>query len=127
MSDRLLGRLKEEREKGDARILGSGDFVTETLEQTEVKLEKKYLPKRPIGELVEGVAGKLGVKPELIYSGNKQRRYSEARSLVAFLAVEEVGHPAADVARFLGLTRMGVQKAVMRGSELQNRNLIFEN
>jgi len=49
------------------------------------------------------------------------------RSLVAFLAVEEVGHPAADVARFLGLTRMGVQKAVMRGSELQNRNLIFEN
>jgi len=27
----------------------------------------------------------------------------------------------------LGLTRMGVQKAVMRGSELQNRNLIFEN
>ncbi|MCD6304776.1 MAG: transposase, partial [Deltaproteobacteria bacterium] len=103
----LLGRLKEEREKGDARILGSGDFVTETLEQTEVKLEKKYLPKRPIEELVEGVAGKLGVKPEVICSGNKQRRYSEARSLVAFLAVEEVGHPAADVARFLGLTRMG--------------------
>jgi len=25
----LLGRKKEEREKGDARILGSGDFVEE--------------------------------------------------------------------------------------------------
>ena len=135
----LLGRKGEERpaclalrsiagrEKRDARILGSGDFVTETLEKTEVKLEKKYLPKRPIEELVEAVAGKLGVKPDLICSGNKQRRYAEARSLVAFLAVEEVGHPAADVARFLGVTRMGVQKAVMRGSELQNRNPLFEN
>jgi len=123
----LLGRSKEEREKGDARILGSGDFVSETLQQAEVKFEKKYLPKRPIEELIEIVAGKLGLKPELICSGNKQRRYSEARSLVAFLAVEEVGHPAADVARFLGVTRMGVQKAVMRGSELQNRNPLFEN
>jgi len=41
--------------------------------------------------------------------------------------MQEVGHPAADVARFLGVTRMGVQKAVMRGSELQNRNPLFEN
>jgi len=122
-----LGRPKEDREKGDARILGSGDFVTETLEQAEVKFEKKYLPKRPIEELVEAVAGKLGVKPELICSKNKQRRYSEARSLVAFLAVEEVGHPAAEVARFLGITRMGVQKAAMRGSGLQRRNAVFEN
>ncbi len=27
----LLGRKKEEREKGDARILGSGDFVSDVL------------------------------------------------------------------------------------------------
>ena len=39
----LLGRKAEEREKGDARILGSGDFVSETLQQAEVKFEKKYL------------------------------------------------------------------------------------
>jgi len=115
----LLGRKKEEREKGDARILGSGDFVNETLEQSETLLEKKYLAKRPIEELVEIVAGKLGLKPELICSENRQRQYSEARSLLAWLAVEEVGHPAAEVARFLGISRMGVQKAVIRGSELK--------
>lgn len=117
----LLGRAKDEREKGDARILGSGDFVSETLQQAEVKFEKKYLPKRPIEELVEVVAGKLGIKPELVCSANKQRRYSEARSLVAFLAVEEVGYPAAEVARTLGISRMGVQKAVLRGSELKTK------
>ncbi len=115
----LLRRKKEERELGDARILGSGDFVNETLEQSETLLEKKYLAKRPIEELIEIVAGKLGLKPELICSGNRQKKYSEARSLLAWLAVEEVGHPAAEVARFLGISRMGVQKAVIRGSELK--------
>lgn len=99
--------------KGDARILGSGEFVSATLQQSETDLVKKYLPKRPIEELIEAVAEKLGVKSELICSGNKQSRYSKARSLVAFLAVEEIGHPAAEVARYLGITRMGVQKAVM--------------
>jgi len=104
----LLGRKAEEREKGDARILGSGDFVNDTLAQSETLLEKKYLPKRPIEELIEVVAGKLGLKPELICSGNRQRQYSEARSVLAWLAVEEVGHPAAEVARFLGISRVGV-------------------
>ena len=40
----LLGLRREEREKGDARILGSGNFVITTLEQSERILEKKYLP-----------------------------------------------------------------------------------
>jgi len=118
----LVGRKAEEREKGDARILGSGDFVSETLQQVEASFERKYLPKRSIVELVEIVAGKLGLKPELICSGNRKRQYSDARSLLAWLAVEEVGHPAAEVARFLGITRMGVQKAVMRGSELRRNH-----
>ena len=119
----LFGIKREDRERGDARILGSGDFVSETLQQAETILEKKYLPKRPIKELVEIVAGKLGLKPELICRGNRQRQYSEARSLVAWLAVEEVGHRAAEVARFLGISRMGVQKAVVRGSELKGNQV----
>jgi hypothetical protein len=42
--------------------------------------------------------------------------------LFAWLAVEEVGHPAAEVARFLGISRMGVHKAVTRGFELQRNH-----
>ena len=114
----LLGRKAEEREKGDARILGSGDFVSETLQQAEMKFEKKYIPKRPIEELIEIVAGKLGLKPELICPGNRQRRYSEARSLVAWLAVEEIGHPAAEVARFLGISRVGVLLSLEKARDI---------
>jgi len=114
----LLGRKKEEREKGDARILGSGDFVNETLTESETLLEKKYLPKRPIEELIEIVAGKLGLKPELICSGNRQRQYSEARSVLAWMAVEEVGHPAAEVARFLGISRVGVLLSLEKAKDI---------
>jgi len=39
--------------------------VNETLKQSETLLEKKYLAKRPIEELVEIVAGKLGHKPAI--------------------------------------------------------------
>ena len=59
------------------------------------------------------MAKRLSLEPQLICSGSRQQKYSEARSLVAWLAVEEVGHPAAEVARFLGISRMGVHKAVI--------------
>ena len=114
----LLGLRREEREKGDARILGSGNFVITTLEQSERILEKKYLPKRPIEELIEVVAGKLALKPELICSGSRQKKIAEARALVAYLAVEETGHKAADVARYLGIGRANVLRSIKRGREI---------
>ena len=122
----LLGLKEEDRDppdspeapdggrgKSDQRILGSGGFVGTVLQKSERLLGKKYLPKRFIEELIEFVAGRLGLKPELICSGSRQQKYSDARSLVACLAVEETGHSAAEVARFLGISRMGVQKAVI--------------
>ena len=114
----LLGLKKEDREKSDQRILGSGDFVSLTLQQSERILEKKYLPKRPIEELIKSVAGRLDLKPELICSGSRQKKIAEARALVAYLAVEETGHSAADVARYLGIGRTNVLRSIKRGREI---------
>jgi putative transposase len=114
----LLGRKKREREKGDARILGSGDFVHTTLHQSEKLLERKYRPKKTIDDLIMVVAGKVGVSPELICSRSRQRKPSEARAIFSYLAVEETGYSAADVARFLGVKRMSVHEAVTRGKAL---------
>ena len=122
----LLGQKKEDREKSDQRILGSGGFVGAVLHESERLLEKKYKPKRPIEELIEVVAGRLGLKPKLICSGSRQQKYSEARSLVAWLAVEETRPSAAEVARFLGISRMGVQKAVIRGREFGKQEVFLE-
>ena len=113
-----LGLKKEDREKSDQRILGSGDFVSTTLQQSERILEKKYLPKRPIEELIEVVGGRLGLEPELICSGSRQKKIAEARALVAYLTVEETGHKATDVARILGIKRVSVHHAAKKGKKV---------
>jgi len=102
-------------EKSDQRILGSGNFVNMTLEQSDKILEKKYLPKRPIEELIEIVAEKLNLKPELICSGSRQKQYSDARYLISWLAVEKTGHAATDVARHLGIRHVNVLRSVGKG------------
>jgi DNA-binding ferritin-like protein (Dps family) len=114
----LIGQKKEDREKSDQRILGSGGFVSATLQQSERILEKKYLPKRSIEDLVEFVAKQLALSPELICSGSRKKEISEARALVAYLAVEETGHSAADVARYLRIGRANVFRSIKRGYEI---------
>ena len=49
----LFSKNKENRELSDQRVLVSGDFVSATLQQSEKILERKYLPKRSIEELIE--------------------------------------------------------------------------
>ena len=92
--------------------------VSATLQQSERILEKKYRPKRSIEELIEFVGGRLGLEPELICSGSRQKKIAEARALVAYLAVEETGHSAADVARYLGIGRANVIRSIKRGYEI---------
>ena len=114
----LLRQKKEDREKSDQRILGSGGFVGAVLQKSERMLEKKYKPKQTIDDLIAVVSGKVGVSPELICSRSRQRKHSEARAIFSYLAVEETGYPAADVARYLGVKRMSVHEAVTRGKKL---------
>jgi chromosomal replication initiation ATPase DnaA len=88
--------------------------VNTTLQQSERILEKKYLPKRPIEELIEVVAERLDLSPELICSGSRKRLISDARALLAYLAVEETGHKATNVARILGIKRVSVHHAAKK-------------
>ncbi len=114
----LSPKDKENRELSDQRILGSGDFVSATLQQSERILEKKYLPKRSIEELIELVAMQTGISPEMICSRSRKQKVSEARSLVSWLAVEKTGHPAAEVAGYLGISCVGVLLSVKKGHDI---------
>ena len=114
----LFSKDKENRELSDQRILGSGNFVSATLQQSDRILEKKYLPKRPIDELIVIVAERSDLSPELICSGSRKRLISDARALLAYLAVEETGHKATDVARILGIKRVSVHHAAKNGQKV---------
>jgi len=49
-------------------MLGSGEFVSATLQQSERDLVKKYLLQRPMEEILALVAKRFGLEPELIQS-----------------------------------------------------------
>jgi len=60
----------------------------------------------------------VSLGPELICSGSRKKKIAKARALVAHLAVEETGHSAADVARYLGIGRTNVLRSINRHREI---------
>ena len=66
----LLGRQAEEREKGDARILGSGDFVNEALRKAGEDWEKGNKKKMPLEQLIRAVASHFDLKEASIISAS---------------------------------------------------------
>jgi len=94
--------------------LGSGDFVNDTLADSERLLEKKYRPKKSIDDLIKSVAEERGLSPEMICSGSRKPKISNARSIVAHMAIEEIGHSATDVARHLGIRQTSVLQSVKK-------------
>ncbi len=89
----LLGRNKEEREKGDARILGSGNFVTEALACAADEWEDRSDRKIPVSELIEKVAFSLNIRPDVICSSSRKRQITEARALVCHFAINNMPAP----------------------------------
>ena len=81
------------REKGDERILGSGDFVTETLRKAGKDFEKYSENKMLLAELIQKVASHLGLRKESVLSGNRRRIISEARSMISYLAINDMPAP----------------------------------
>ena len=114
----LLGRSKEEREKGDARILGSGDFVNEALRQSGEEWEKSYRAKMPLEELINKVASYLDVKEKSIFSASRKKGVSEARGIICCLAVNDFGYSTAEVGRALGVRRVSARQCVFRGEKI---------
>jgi len=89
--------------------------VTETLEQTEVRFEKKYLPRRPIEELVEIVASHLDLSPKSIISSSRKKEVSEARALVCYFAIRDLNYSASEAARCLAISRVNANRCADRG------------
>jgi len=117
----LLGRSKEEREKGDARILGSGDFVSEALNKAGEDWEKSKKNKIPLAQLIGKVASHLDLKEASIVSASRKKEISEARGIICYLAVNDLGYSASEVARALDLRRVSAGQCVTRGEKTLDR------
>ena len=78
----LLGRKKGEREKGDQRILGSGDFVANVMKDANEVLDQTAKFDISLDELISRVCAKFEIKVKDLISTSRKRCLSQARAVL---------------------------------------------
>jgi putative transposase len=104
----------------DDRVLGSGEFVEQLRREKELSVRLPAVI--PLSDLVEKIARTFGIGPEDLKKRNRSPKFAEARGVISYLAVRQIGHNGVDVARVLNISRAGVSVAARRGEELVRRN-----
>ncbi len=123
----LLGKKKEDREKGDERILGSGDFVSAILQEANELEERKTDYGVGLDELIVRVTGDIGINIEDLLSSKREQKISYARGVISYLAAVKLGHTGTSLAKALRMRRKSVSRCIKRGKKsLDNNQKMFE-
>ncbi len=112
-------------QKGDERILGNGEFVEKALSQAHENLEHKHHLKAKgfnLKHIANRVAELMGLQPAEVLSPGKYHRITEARSILCFWAVRDLGNSLASLAMRLEMSPAGVGYAVQRGEAIAQEN-----
>ncbi|MBI2456837.1 MAG: transposase [candidate division NC10 bacterium] len=111
-------RRQGQRVKGDERILGERAFVEGVLDAAQERRDRRdHLRARGVDfeRLLHLVASCFDLTPEEVRAPSKQPRRVQARSLLCYWAVQELGLSGTTVAATLGATQSAVSRAVRRG------------
>ncbi len=114
-------RSKGERIKGDERILGDSEFVTEVLQAGRDKLERKTLYQSKgydFDWLVHRVADLLDMAPADVIKPGRYADIVKARSILLFWAHRELGMTTVDLAKRFELSQPAVSHSIKRGERL---------
>jgi len=109
------------RVKGDERILGESDFVERMLQEAGEAFERKSLLKSQgwdLDKLAAYVAKLLDMDVSAVWSSGKYRPIVEARSLLCYWAVRELGITMTCLAKRLKLSVSAVSQSVERGARI---------
>jgi putative transposase len=110
---------------GDERILGDGQFVKEVLVNAEEKLKKKYKLKAQgydLKRLIARVSEITGINYEQIFDGQRDKRRTDARSILCHWANKELGITQRELSLAFDLTPPAISHAVKRGRILVHKN-----
>jgi hypothetical protein len=124
-SRRMTREMLAERgdEPYDQRILGSGAFI-EAL-QGRQELASQLPPTASIADIVTNVCQYFTIEPQELKRNIRTARFSEARSIISYLAVRLVGHGGAAVGQAINLRRSGVSVAASRGEQMVKDNPVL--
>jgi REP-associated tyrosine transposase len=113
------GRVVD-RIKGDERILGGNDFVRQMLDEANERFELRHRLKRmgyDLKKVAERVAELYRMDAVEIMTRGRQKQQVEARSLLCYWAVSELGMGITELASAFGMTPSAVGYAVPRGKD----------
>jgi putative transposase len=108
--------------KGDERILGEGDFVEQMLRESGEAYERRALLKShgwDLDKLAAHVAEVLGIDVSVVWSAGKYRHIVEARSLLCYWSVRDLGVSMTSLAKILNLSVAAITQSVERGERLK--------
>ena len=108
--------------KGDERILGEGDFVEQILQKSGEAFERKSLLRSQgwdLDTLAAHVANLLEIDVSVVWSSGKYRHIVEARSLLCYWAVRELGVSMTSLAKRLKLSFAAITQSVERGARIK--------
>ena len=105
-------------QRNDERILGDGDFVGRVLASAEEEMERHYALLAhglDLDEIAARVSQELGIKKEDVYAKGRYHKIVEARSLLCYWAVRELGISMSTLAQKLGISITSISVSVSRG------------
>ncbi|MDI7260400.1 MAG: transposase [Thermodesulfobacteriota bacterium] len=100
----------------DSRILGDRVFMGGVLKNKTLSEKGRVFVRLP--ELVDTVSSILHVNPELIRQPSKIRLIAEARGVISYMAIRELGYMGLEVGKELNLGPAGVSIALRRGERI---------
>jgi hypothetical protein len=108
-------RRRGERQFSDERILGSGEFAQEVIDQADVSVKEKMPIANilsEVSEIVERSCENRGLSRQSLEGGCRRKVCSEVRKELVTKLVFELGLTYAETAPLLGISASAVSKIV---------------
>ena len=108
-------------QRNDERILGDGVLVDSVLSTAEEKMKRGYVIKAlgmDLNSVAERVAELLDIPVNDVWAKGKYQRVVDARSLLCYWAVRELGVSMSSLAREVGISIPTVSESVTRGRRI---------
>ena len=107
------------REKSDERILGSGEFVEQLIQQSDEERRKHFFGRENQERAIDYIRREckdVGVNIKALKAGSRRRKISELRARLIEKLIDEFGFSLAETGRQLGVSSSAVAKVLSRRS-----------
>ena len=110
-------RRQGNREFSDERILGSGEFVEQVINEADDSTKyqfPKQADRKEIETIVKGICKKENISIKELKSGSRRKFITDVRLRIALKLVEGHGVSLAETARQVGVSTSAVEKSLKR-------------